>query len=37
MQTRCYDGKNGNMSLNTRVRDIERKVLERNVRLILQG
>ena len=25
MQTRCYDGKNGNTSLNTRVRDIERK------------
>ena len=36
MQTRCYDGKNGNTSLNTRVRDIERKALERNVRLILQ-
>lgn len=37
MQTRCYDGKNGNTSLNMRVRDIERKVLERNVRLILFG
>ena len=36
MQTRCYDGKNGNTSLNMRVRDIERKALERNVRLILQ-
>ena len=37
MQTRCYDGKNGNMNLNMKANGIVRKVSERNVRQILQG
>ena len=34
-ETRCYDGKNGNMNLSMKEKDTVRKVLEQSVKLIL--